>query len=66
MKLEDQMVPLRCGADYFGKLPSLRYAERLDHYPPVGADEGCVMWVGLESRHMPISRILQSEKVQGK
>ena len=56
MKLEDPKVPLRCGADYFGQPAILRHAARLDHYPPVDADGGCVMWVGHESRHVSIPR----------
>ena len=54
MRPEDLRVPLRCGFDYFKQPPSLRHPERLDHYPPVSAKSSCVMWVGHDSRAVPI------------
>ena len=54
MRLEDLKVPLRCGFDYFNRPPSQRHAKRLDYYPPVDADGSCVMWLGHDSRTVPI------------
>lgn len=62
MRLEDLKVPLRCGVDYFKQPPTQRHPQRLDHYPPVSADDSCALWVDHAVSALPHSKNSQNER----